>query len=109
MKKTDIVISFRRPKIVIGKSMTEEEEPHDLPANTGCHEAAACSSQTFREHVGWIWKARRRMRAEMSERSIILDNVESRASCLARWESLRNRPFLFRGYLSWYRHAPAAM
>ena len=100
MTKPEILISFRRPKFGIGQSMTEEEELHDLPANTVCHEAAAYSWQTFREHVGWIWKARRRMRAEMSESSIILDNIESRASCLARWASLRDRPFLFREYLS---------
>ena len=82
--------TFRRPKIGIGQSITEEEEHHDVPANTGCHESAAPDWQKFREPVGWIWKARRRMHADMSENSIILDNVESRASCLARWESLRN-------------------
>jgi hypothetical protein len=88
MINTEIMNTFRRPKIGIGQSITEEEEHHDVPANTGCHESAA-PWQTFREPVGWIWKARRRMRAELSESSIILDNVESRASGLARWESLQ--------------------
>jgi hypothetical protein len=100
LMNTEIKKPFRRPKIGIGESITEEKEHHDLPANTGCHESAAPYWQTLREHVGWTWKARRRICAEMSTSSIILDNVESRASCLARWESLRNSPFLFRGYLS---------
>ena len=88
--------------------MTEVEEPHNLPAITGCLEAATYCGKTFVEHAGRIGTARRRMCAEMSESRIILNNVESRASGLARWESLRNRPFLVRGHLA-YRHAPAAI
>ena len=69
--------------------MTEVEEPHNLAAITGCLEAATYSGQTFVEHAGRIGTARRRMRAEMSESGIIMDHGQSRAFCLARWESLR--------------------
>ena len=37
------------------RKMTEVEEPHDIPAKTGCLQAAAHYWQTFREHVGWKW------------------------------------------------------